>query len=56
MRQRGREREPEHRRGRERGTERIPSRLYAISGEPDTGLDLTNPGDHDLSQNQESNV
>ena len=29
-------------RGRERGKERIPSRLHAVSAEPNTGLDLTN--------------
>ena len=27
---------------RERGRERIPSRLHTISAEPDVGLDLTN--------------
>ena len=26
----------------ERGRERIPSRVYAVGAEPDTGLDLTN--------------
>ena len=26
----------------ERGKERIPSRLFAVSAEPDKGLDLTN--------------
>ena len=34
--------------GTERARERIPSRLYAVSPEPDLGLDLTN-----LSRNQE---
>ena len=29
-------------RGRERGRERIPSRLHTVSTEPDVGLDLTN--------------
>ena len=29
-------------RGRERGRERIPSRLHAVSAEPDAGLELTN--------------
>ena len=28
---------------RERGRERIPSRLYTVSKEPDAGLDPTNP-------------
>ena len=38
------EREREHTqwRGRERGRKRIPSRLHAVSAEPDVGLDLTN--------------
>ena len=30
-------------REREGERERIPSRLHAVSTEPDTGLDLTNP-------------
>ena len=30
------------RRGRERGRERIPSRLCAVSTEPNTGLEVTN--------------
>ena len=34
-----REREKE----RERGKERNSSRLHAVSAEPDSGLDLTNP-------------
>ena len=38
-------------RGRERG-ERIPSRLLAVSAEPDSGLDPTTLS-RDLSQNQE---
>ena len=29
-------------RNRERGRERTPSRLQAVSAEPDVGLDLTN--------------
>ena len=29
-------------RGRERGRERDPGRLHAVSAEPDTGLDVTN--------------
>ena len=29
-------------RGRERGRERIPSRVWAVSAEPDAGLELTN--------------
>ena len=37
------------RRGRERRRERIPSRLHAVSTEPNAGLDLTNLRDHDLS-------
>ena len=50
MRQGGRERERERERelckwgrGRDRGTERVPSRLHAVSTEPDMGLDPTNP-------------
>ena len=39
-------------RGKERGKDRIPSRLGAISAEPDVGLEPTNQ-DHDLSQDQE---
>ena len=31
-----------NRRGAERGTERIPSRLSTVSAEPDVGLELTN--------------
>ena len=44
----GREREHEREhmcewgKGRERGKERIPSRLYTVSVEPDTWLELTN--------------
>ena len=37
-----RERESKQRRGRERGRQRIPSRLHAVSAEPDVGLELTN--------------
>ena len=33
----------EQRKGRERGRERIPSRLLAVCAEPNPGLDLTNP-------------
>ena len=40
---------------RERGRERILSRLCNVSMEPDTGLDITN-WDHDLSRNQESDT
>ena len=29
-------------RGRERGKERLPSRLCTVSAEPDAGLELTN--------------
>ena len=36
-------REHELGRGRERGRERIPSRLRAVSTEPNTGLTLTKP-------------
>ena len=32
----------EGQRERERGGERIPSRLHAVSAEPDTGLESTN--------------
>ena len=32
----------ERQRGREREGERIPSRLHAVSAEPDVGLELTN--------------
>ena len=46
-RERGRERE------RERERERIPSRLHPVSAEPDAGLELTNPWDHDRSRNPE---
>ena len=33
-----RERQNEQRRGRDRGRERIPSRLHTVSTEPDAGL------------------
>ena len=36
------EREREWVRGRERGRERIPSRLHTVSTEPDAGLEPTN--------------
>ena len=39
---------------RERGRERIPSRIRAASTEPDMGLEPTKPRGHDMSQNQES--
>ena len=39
---------------RERERERIPIRLHAVSTEPNEGLELKKPGDHDLSRNQES--
>ena len=39
-------------RGKERGRERIPSRLHTTSAEPDAGLQLTERWDHDLSQSQ----
>ena len=35
------EREREQGRGRENGRQRIPSRLHAVSTEPDARLDLT---------------
>ena len=42
------ERERESKQGRGRERERIPSRLRAVSIEPDLGLEPTNH-DHDLS-------
>ena len=44
MREREREREREHEwgKGAERERQRIPSRLRAVSTEPDVGLELTN--------------
>ena len=47
MREREREREREHeqRSGTARGRERIPSRLCAVSSEPDAGLD---PSNHEI--------
>ena len=42
MRGKYRERESKGGAERERGRERIPSRLYAVKVEPDTGLNLTN--------------
>ena len=36
------EREREHKRGRQRGRERIPSKLHSVSVEPDEGLKLMN--------------
>ena len=44
MRERERGRETKWGRGRERGRERIPSRLCAVSVEPDVGLDPMNRG------------
>ena len=41
---------------RERERERIPSRLHPVSAEPDAGLELTNPWDHDRSRNPESDA
>ena len=41
-RERERERESESRGGAERGRQRIPSRLHAISTEPNAGLNLKN--------------
>ena len=37
-----RERERAQGRARERGKERIPSRLHTVSAEPSAGLELTN--------------
>ena len=39
-------------RERKREKERIPSRLHAVSTEPDVWLELTNHEISDLSQNQ----
>ena len=39
---------------REREREKIPSELHAASAEPDAGLELKKPWDHDLNQNLES--
>ena len=36
------EKESKQGKGRERGRERIPSRLHAVSTEPDAGLKLMN--------------
>ena len=36
------EREHKQRRGRERGRQKIPSRLHTVSSEPNVGLELTN--------------
>ena len=41
MRETERERERAHSWGREKGRQRIPSRLRAVSAEPDVGLELT---------------
>ena len=51
-----RERERERERGRERGRVIIPSGLHTDGVEPSTGLELTEPWDRDLSQNQESDA
>ena len=40
--ERERERESKWGRGREKGRERIPSRLHTVSTEPNVGLQLTN--------------
>ena len=44
MRERERERAHTHKQGRvrERGRERVPSRLRIVSTQPDAGLELTN--------------
>ena len=39
--------------GKGQRRERIPGRLRTVSTEPDTGLELMNCQDHDLSRNQE---
>ena len=54
MRERKGEGGAERERERETGKERIPSRLHAVSMGHDAGLEHT--GDHDLSQNQESDT
>ena len=36
--------------------ERIPSKLHTINTKPNMGLDPMNREDHDLSQNQESDL
>ena len=42
---------------REKERERIPSRLHAVSAEPDTGLEPTSREIvHDLSRNHESDA
>ena len=58
MREREREREREiaEEGRRERERDRIPSRLHAVSTEPDAGFEPTKPQDHDLSRNQESDA
>ena len=38
---------------RERERERIPNMFCSVSTEPDVGLELTKPRDHDLSQDRE---
>ena len=45
----------EHEGQREVG-ERFPSRLCAVSMEPNTGVNLTNHRDHDLSGDQELDI
>ena len=42
--------------GRAKKRGRIPSRLHAVSAEPDVGLKLMKLRDHDLSRNQELNA
>ena len=38
------------------GRKGIPSRLHTVSKESPMGLEPTNPGDHDLSRNLESDA
>ena len=48
-----RRRQRQWRKGRERGRERLPSRLHAVGAEPDMGLEPVKLCDHDQSGNQE---
>ena len=49
------QRQREWERGREKGRER-ESQAGSVLSEPDTGLNLTTPWDHDLTENQESDT
>ena len=51
-----RERESTSRGGAERAGERIPSRVFSVSVEPNAGLDPIELWDHDLSWNQELDI